>query len=120
MKLAVGNWTACGPIDFDGKPVFPRLEKLGGLYRFSWPATGDSYIGHTSNLRSRMGGYRAWNKPQTHPELFDALRTEGGMVEVLTAATLGGQPIDLSRRDGREMVEGFLRYTLRPTLNKDG
>ncbi|WP_170451233.1 hypothetical protein [Ruegeria arenilitoris] len=120
MKLTVDTWYEVGPITQDntGKPVFPQLPEGGGMYRFAWP-DGRIYIGQTGTMRSRMGGYRSWNKRHTHAELFDALRDTGGTVSIITAATLDGQPVDMSRRDAREMVEGFLRYTQRPTLNKD-
>ncbi len=119
MQLIVRPWAEVGPITQDafGKPVFPRLPKEGGIYHFVWP--GDDYIGQSGNMYDRMGGYRNWTKRHTHPGLFDAFRTSGGTVSIITGATLDSKPVDLSRRDGREMVEGFLRYTKRPTLNLD-
>ena len=121
MKHCVtfGAWQNVGPItqDAQGKPVFPKLPKAGGVYRFYWP--DNDYIGHTRNLRDRMGQYRNWKKRHTHPGLFDALRAVGGNMQIMTDATLDGSTIDLKRRDGRELLEGLMRYTQKPTLNMD-
>ncbi len=118
MQLAVGSWSEVGSITYDGKPVFPRLPPESGVYLFTWP-DGQTYIGQATNLRKRMKGYRHWKKSNDNPRLFDALKSNSGTVSIITSAMLDGRPVDLSRRDGREMLEAFLRYTHRPTLNAD-
>lgn len=113
------DWQEAGDIRYDGKPAFPTLPAVPGLYRFTFHRhTGPPrvYIGETSDLRRRAGNYRNPGATQLtnvrlNNELVTALRS--GMrisCAVVTDATISldgasARELDLSRKTGRVIVE---------------
>jgi hypothetical protein len=122
IELFYPKWRYVGPVGSDAKGLaeFPKLEKTPGFYRFRFEC-GNVYIGQSGNLRSRMALYRGWPeaKSHTHRELFSALRSGGGQVDVIDEVRLDGHALDLSRRAVREFIEGWLRFQEKPSWNRD-
>lgn len=113
------EWRRVGDIWSDGRPAFPALPVAPGLYRFTFESPGAAprvYIGETDELRRRAQSYRTPGTSQRtnvrmNQELLEAIQS-GARVwcAVVTEAFIslnGGasQPLDLSRKTGRLIVE---------------
>lgn len=131
------TWYSVGVIVIDeaGRPVFPTLPKVPGLYRFTFvPSNAESkqrvYIGESTELKLRASQYRnaaSENSRQRtsrriHKEILEHL-TWGGSIEfsIATEVLLGvdEEVVDLNRVFARRLAENaaVLLEQLNPNNN---
>jgi len=101
----------------DGKPHYPALPAVGGIYRFrltSAVGAVTTYVGESEHLARRMASYRMPGPTQTtnqrmHRRIIDTL-CAGGSVEVAVVlnATLAGEQLALGDKAARRLVENFV------------
>jgi hypothetical protein len=113
-------WRAAGNLRLEAdKPVFPVLDDVPGVYRFTFESPERPrriYIGETDRLRRRAQHYRTPGPTQTtnlrmNEEIVVELRRGVPLsFAVITAASLAIDdaspvPMDLSRKTNRQIVE---------------
>lgn len=109
------EWQHAGSVGLvNGKLELPILPGRPGVYRFHIAhvqGVPSFYVGETDNLFRRMGNYRNPDpSQQTNIRIDQLLRDvieKGGqvMVDVITAALLGGDVLDLVSKAARCLVE---------------
>jgi hypothetical protein len=120
-------WSAAGLLSHgaEGKISFPKLQAVGGLYKFSVRRRDGSqavYVGETENLQRRFAHYRNPGPTQTTNQRMNGLFVEvlasGGEIHLATVTdkvwiVLNGQevPADLARKDVRRLFENFVLAT---------
>lgn len=117
------EWARVGPILAEGgRPQFPSVRSVPGVYRFSLVVAGTDdatiYVGETDNLRQRMNGYRNPGPTQStnvriHHRILETI-SQGGSAEmaISTRAVLDGTELDLGLRSARRLVENALLVDL--------
>jgi len=116
-------WLDAGTVSLDrsGKPQFPALSPVPGLYRLTLVGTPGRlqprvYIGETNNLRRRLGSnYRNPGPRQQTSQRINGLLREhlaaGGVVQLAVAMQAeadvgaGAKPLDLTRKAARLLAE---------------
>lgn len=110
-----------GEVGFaDGKLEFPQLPERPGIYMFEFIEGAEQavYVGETDRLRRRMTHYRNPGKSQqTNIRLNPRMKAHfavGGRIamSIVTAARADGQPLDLSAKAARLLVENALLLTI--------
>lgn len=101
-------------LDMEGKLLFPLIENTPGIYKFVIHRSPDSvsvYVGESDRLRRRFQQYRTPGPSQrTNIRLNDMFRSvlgTGGTIDVtvITTAEAAGEPLDLTRKFERVLVE---------------
>jgi hypothetical protein len=123
-------WLDAGTVTLDrgGKPAFPDLPHVPGMYRLTLTGRPGQvrtrvYLGESDNLRRRLAGnYRSPGHGQQTSLRVNALLREHlaaggeGALAVATEATVtlpehGSRPLDLTRKAGRLLAENAALVT---------
>jgi hypothetical protein len=102
------QWRAAGPVILDagGRPSFPPVEGVPGLYRMRFSNRSGAYrpaiyIGQTDNLRRRLNGYRSpATSQQTNVRINTRLRQHLGAGEAVELDVVTEAFVDVGGRDG--------------------
>lgn len=108
----VGRMTLCGR----GKPLFPDLPDLPGLYRLTLDDAW-CYIGESSNLRHRLSEYRTPTTGviQEHSLHLALKLARGADIEIFSEGDLSSKTalcaleevaIEAARSEGRKVLNG--------------